>query len=127
MSEFVADASAVLAYALGERGEEKVAEVRERCIVATPNLLEAFSKLIRADFPVDRVQFFLTQFFPRVAHLDRELAEAAGALHASTRRQGLSQADCVCLMLGMQLGAKILTADRRWQELDLGVKLELIR
>ena len=127
MSEYVADASAVLAYALGERGEQKVADVRERCIVATPNLLEAFSKLIRADFPVERVQAFLQQFFPHVAPLDRALAEAAGVLHASTRPHGLSQADCVCLMLGMELGAKILTADRRWLELELGVTVELIR
>lgn len=127
MSEFVADASAVLAFALGENGEQRVAEVRERCIVATLNLSEAFSRLLRSDFPSDRAQVFLQQFFPRVAQLDRELAEASGALHATTRKFKLSYADCVCLMLGMQLGVPILTADRRWQDLSLDVRLELIR
>ncbi|HEY4309002.1 MAG TPA: PIN domain-containing protein [Pirellulales bacterium] len=127
MSEVVADASAVLAFALGENGERKVAKVREQCIVATPNLLEAVSKLLRANFPADRVQIFLKQFFPRVAHLDRDLAEASGALHATTRGHGLSYADCVCLMLGMQLKATVLTADRRWEKVGLDVKLELIR
>lgn len=127
MSEFVADASAVLAYALGEAGERKVAKVRDRCIVATPNLLEAFSKLIRAELPAERVQVFLQQFFPHVAHLDRGLAEASGALHAGTRKFGLSYADCVCLMLGMQLKVPVLTADRNWEKVGLDVKLELIR
>lgn len=127
MSEYVADASAVLAFSLGEKGEKRVAKVRERCIVSTPNLLEAFSKLLRADFPADRVQVFLQQFFPRVAHLDRDLAETAGAFHATIRGFGLSYADCVCLMLGAKLKATILTADQRWKELSLDVNIELIR
>jgi PIN domain nuclease of toxin-antitoxin system len=117
----------VLAFALGEDGEQKVGEVRERCIVPTINLSEAFSRLLRSDFPADRVQVFLQQFFPRVAHLDRDLAEASGALHAATRKFKLSYADCVCLMVAMQLKVPVLTADRKWEEVGLDVKLELIR
>ncbi len=127
MSEFVADASAVLAFARGERGEKRVGAVREDSVVSSVNLLEAFSKLVRYDVPAEQVKLFLRESFPRVIPVDRELAESSAVFHASTRDLGLSYADCVCLMLGSQRKAIVLTADRDWKEVELDVKVELIR
>ncbi|HVX09881.1 MAG TPA: PIN domain-containing protein [Pirellulales bacterium] len=127
MSEFVADASAVLAFVKGEEGEKHVARVRESCVVASPNLMEAFSKLIRHQMSAEHVTVFLREAFPRVVPLDRELAETSAVLHAATRKLNLSYADCVCLCLGNQRKATVLTADHNWAEVDLDVKVELIR
>lgn len=127
MSEFVADASAVLAFALGEPGEKRVAKARSDCLVVSLNLLEAFSKLVRCEMPADRVQGFLREAFPRVEAVDRQLAESAAVLHATTRTFGLSYADCVCLAFGASRQATVLTADRRWKEVKIDVKVELIR
>lgn len=127
MSEFVADASAVLAFARGEPGEKRVAKVRNDCLVVSLNLLEAFSKLVRYEMPADQVQGFLREAFPRVEALDRRLAETAAVLHATTRTLGLSYGDCACLAFGAARQATILTADRRWKEVKLDVRLELIR
>ena len=127
MSEFVADASAVLAFVRGEPGEKHVAKVREQCVVAALNLTEAISRLIRYEMPADHVQGFLREAFPRIAPVDRDLAETSAVLHAATRKLDLSYADCVCLALGSQRKATVLTADRRWKELKLDVTVELIR
>ena len=127
MSEFIADASAILAYIQGEKGEKRVAKVREQCVVATVNLIEAYSKLVRRGMPAESVQMVLRQSFPRTSPLDRELAEDAALLHASTRGNGYSYADCVCLALGMQTKAIVLTTDSRWTELSGDVNVELIR
>lgn len=127
MSEYVVDASAVLAFARGEPGEKQVAKVRERCVVATVNLVEVLSKLVRYDVPADEARHFLRESFPAVVALDRELAESSAVLHAATRELGLSYADCVCLALGKQRRATILTADRRWKTIELNVTVELIR
>ncbi len=127
MTEFVADASAILAFARGEPGEERVAKVREDCVVSALNLLEAFSKLLRYDVPVERVRGFLRESFPQIIALDRDLAESSAALHARFHKLGLSYADCVCLSLGSRRKAIVLTADRSWQKVDLNVKVELIR
>ena len=127
MTEFVADASAMLAFARGEPGEKRVAKVREHCIVSSLNLLEAFSKLVRCDVPAEQVRLFLRESFPRVIPIDRDLAESSAIFHASSRNLGLSYADCVCLVLGNQRGAVVLTADRGWKKVDLNVKVELIR
>lgn len=127
VSEFVADASAVLAFLNGERGEEYVARVREYCIIASLNLMEAFSKLVRKQMPVEHVSTILREAFPRVVPLDRDLAETSAVLHAATRKLDLSYADCVCLCLANQRKATVLTADHDWEKVDLDVKIELIR
>lgn len=127
VSEFVADASAVLAFVNGEEGERHVARVRESCIVASPNLMEAFSKLVRHQMSVEHVGVFLREAFPRVVPLDRDLAETSAVLHAATRKLDLSYADCVCLCLAKHRKATVLTADRDWAKVELDVKIELIR
>ena len=127
VSEFVLDASAVLAYARGEAGEKKVAKVREKSVVSALNLLEAFSKLVRYEVPADSVRTFLREAFPRVVPLDRDLAEDSAVLHAASRKMGLSYADCVCLALGQQRKATVLTADRRWTAIEPKLPIELIR
>ena len=127
MSEFVADVSAVLAFARGEPGGKRVATVRENCVVSALTLLEAFSKLVQCDVKAGQVRTFLREAFPRVIPLDRELAESSAMFHALTHKLGLSYADCVCMMLGSQRKATVLTADSGWKEIDLDVKVELIR
>lgn len=127
MSEFVADASAILAFVRGERGEKRVAAVREQCVVSSVNLLESISKLMRYDMPADQVQSILRESFPRIIPLDRELAETSAVFHAATHKLDVSYADSVCLMLGSRRNATVLTADKKWKELDVNVKLELIR
>jgi ribonuclease VapC len=127
VSEFVADASAVLAFARGEPGEKRVGNVRNNCVVSSLNLMEAFSKLVRYDVPADQVRHFLRESFPRVISLDRELAEQSAVMHARLHKLGISYADCACLSLGVQRKATVLTADRNFKKIDLNVKLELIR
>jgi PIN domain nuclease of toxin-antitoxin system len=127
VSEYVADASAVLAFARGEPGEKRVGNVRASCILSSLNLMECFSKLVRYDIPADQVRSFLRESFPRVIPLDRELAEHSAVLHTKLHKLGISYADCACLSLGMQRKATVLTADRTWKQIELDVKVEFIR
>jgi PIN domain nuclease of toxin-antitoxin system len=127
VSEYVADASAVLAFARGEPGEKRVRNLRTSCVLSSINLMEAYSKLVRYDVPADQVQRFLRESFPSVIPLDRELAENSAVLHTRLNKLGISYADCACLSLGMQRKATVLTADRNWKQIELDVKVELIR
>jgi ribonuclease VapC len=77
--------------------------------------------------PALRVAERLGELDLDVHAFDRELVFAAGALHAETRRLGLSSGDRACLALAASLGALVLTTDRAWQAADLGVEVELIR
>jgi len=44
-----------------------------------------------------------------------------------TRSAGLSLADRACLALALRLGYGVLTADRQWSNLDIGLEVKLIR
>ena len=48
-------------------------------------------------------------------------------LRTLTRVQGLSLGDRSCLALGLRLGRPVLTADRGWLAVDVGVSVRLIR
>lgn len=54
-------------------------------------------------------------------------AEVAARLWPSTRSVGLSLADRACLSLARTLSVPVLTADRAWARLDLGVEVVLVR
>ena len=55
------------------------------------------------------------------------LAYRAAELRGPTRELGLSLGDRACLALGLSLGSPILTGDKAWIEVDLGVEIELAR
>ncbi|WP_199520216.1 PIN domain-containing protein [Fulvimarina endophytica] len=59
--------------------------------------------------------------------LDEAVAFAAGLMRSVGDRAGLSLGDRVCLSLAKTRGAAVLTADRAWQSIDVGVEVKLIR
>lgn len=123
----VLDASAVLALVFGEAGAERVADALPDAIVSSVNAAEIVSKLVDRDTPsedIDRVWIL-------VSGLTRDFSTTqalrSGQLRADTRKAGLSLGDRACLALAKETGATILTADRAWADLDLGLNIELIR
>jgi PIN domain nuclease of toxin-antitoxin system len=48
-------------------------------------------------------------------------------MREKTRSGGLSLADKACLALGRATGLAVLTADKVWMELGLGLEIRLIR
>ena len=54
-------------------------------------------------------------------------AGIAGSLREPTMEFGLSLGDRACLALAIEKGERILTADRIWARLRLGVGIDVIR
>ena len=63
----------------------------------------------------------------RVIAFDGPQARVAARLRPVTRHAGLSLGDRACLALGLELGRSVVTADRAWANLDIGVDIVLIR
>jgi PIN domain nuclease of toxin-antitoxin system len=64
---------------------------------------------------------------PSWVDFDHDPAERAGHLRPLTRNLGLSLGVRACLATAQSLGCTVLTADRAWAELDLGIRIEAIR
>jgi ribonuclease VapC len=123
----ILDASAVLAVVLGERGGEKVLEEIDGAAISAVNWAEVIEKAISAGVDDRRLRSDFTELGARVVPVGVEHAEHAGRLHATTRHLGLSLADRICFALAAAHGAPVVTADRDWTGLDVGVEVLLIR
>ncbi len=127
MTTHVADASAILAMLDREPGHERVAAELPATVMSTVNLAEIVTSLINKGIPAADARRTTESLEIETVPLDRELALAAGALREVTRSHGLSLGDRACLALGRHLALPVLTADRTWADLDVGIEIQLIR
>ena len=127
MSKVVLDASDVIALLRHEGGADLVWESAPVAIVSAVSLAENAAWMSDEGMPDFEARLTLDDLELEVVPFDRETALVAGSLRSATRHKGLSLGDRACLALARQEGAPVLTADRTWAELDLGVEIRLIR
>lgn len=127
MAKVVLDTSALLAFVGGEIGGEAVADVIADAMISTVNLAEAVTKLVDRGASLNAAREVLSVAEYEIVDFDRELAEQTGALIGRTRPRGLSLGDRACLALAQREGLPALTADRRWAEVDVDVKVHMFR
>jgi ribonuclease VapC len=125
--QFVFDSSAVLAIALKESGTEYASQRLEGSLISAVNLIEVITKLIDLELQPTEIDQVMAGFMLEVVDLDQNQALVAGALRKQTRSKGLSLGDRACLALAKSTGRIALTADRAWADLDVDVKVEVIR
>ena len=123
----ILDASAVLAYLLDERGGEVVVAELGGSVIPSVNwaevsertrILGAWTVSLRDEFESTGAQVIPVE----AAH-----AEHAAALREPTRSKGLSLADRICFAVAASRNSPVMTADRAWAEIDVGVEVQLIR
>ena len=128
MSEWVLDASAVLAVIKREPGEDRVAEALDAgAVVSAVNLSEVVAKLAAARAPEAGIRARIEALRLDVAPFDADAAFAAGLLIPLTRSAGLSLGDRACIALGQRRGLPVLTADTAWAGLGRGVEITVLR
>lgn len=127
MSQAVLDSSAIIAVIEEEAGADTVRAAIPGGLVSAVNLAEVGSKLIDQGMAADAIRRAIGMFGLEIAALDEDAAYAAALLRDRTRKAGLSLGDRACLALGIARKLPVLTADRSWAGLDLGVEIRLIR
>lgn len=91
---------------------------------AAVNLAEIVSKLAERGLSDDHIHQLIDNLRLRVIPLSESQAFLAGQLRRTT---GLSLGDRVCLAVGLELDVQVVTAERRWLDLDLPISLLVIR
>jgi len=124
----VLDASAVLALIHDEPGADVVAAALPGASLGTPNLAEIIGKLVDVDIDASHIQQLLSVAGVNLEPLLVEDAALAGAMRALAGGRALSLGDRCCLALTVRsTPAEVLTADRAWADLDLPIRVRLIR
>ena len=126
-TEQVLDASAFLAYLMREPGAEIVRPLLGSSAISTVNWSEVFQKARLRGLDTDDLRQSSEESELAIVDLGVEDAEVAAQLWPETRHLGLSLADRCCLALGQRLGATVITADRAWAQLAIGVAIQTIR
>ena len=109
----VRDASAVLAFLLGEDGADAVEDALAgdpRCGAA--NWSEVAQRVLSAGRDWELARALLASYGVQVEPVGPDDAEWAA--RRWRRGEGLSLADRLCLALGNRLDADVLTADKSW-------------
>lgn len=123
----VLDASAVLALLNNEPGAAKVGAALNGATISAVNLAEVAAKLSDYGMAQGDIETALGNLALGVTPLHETDAYASAALRAPTRSSGLSLGDRCCLALGQSRGEPVLTADRQWTKLSLGITVTAIR
>lgn len=127
MIAVVLDASAVLALYCDEPGAELVRATLPGGLLSAVNYAEVIGKCLERGEAMGAVLRKIAAMGVQIVAHDLLLAQRTGELRPLTRRFGLSLADRACLALAERERMPILTADRSWKSLDLGIDIRLIR
>lgn len=127
MSSVVLDASALLAFLRREPGGEKVQASLNDAIISAVNLSEVLAKATERPGGFDAAKRALQDLPIRVVPLDEEQGVIAAGLRPVTRDLGLSLGDRCCLALGLAQESPVMTTDRDWSKLRLGLQIQILR
>ena len=125
----VLDASAVLSYLQDEAGWEQVHEgLSAGCaVISTVNYAEIVGKLLDAGLDEDSIHTVMSNLDLTVEPFDENQAWKTGLFRVKTREFGLSLGDRACLSLASLLKSAVITADRQWDNLAIGLTIVQLR
>ena len=91
------------------------------------NATEVITRLIDRGASREQAREQLESYGLAIRPFDESLAVEAGFLRPATRQYGLSLGDRACLALALRERIPVVTADRAWSQLDLGIDIQVIR
>jgi PIN domain nuclease of toxin-antitoxin system len=123
----VLDSSALLTVVKKERGADVVENAFGDAAISVVNVTEVITKVW--DWGLDANAYVRNLAALSLEFVDFNLARAAqaGRLRSATRSLGLSLGDRACIALAIELNCPVMTADRNWAKLNIGVPIQLIR
>ena len=129
MSEtgYLLDSSAILAFLFGEEGADRVVDLLGSAVVSSVNLTEVVAKQYDRGVSKAEIAANLADLDLAVIDFEEALAIGAGELRPITRHLGLSLGDRACLATAQARGYTVVTADRSWNQLKLGIAIEVLR
>lgn len=123
----VVDSSAILCLLGGEAGSATVAERLPEAAISAVNLSEVVAVLADRGMKESEIRTVLGSLGLAVHPFDAEVAILAGTLRPKTKALRLSLGDRACIALGMVLSRPLVTAEKTWKSLKLGVRVEVVR
>ena len=124
----ILDSSAVLAYMYRETGWQYVENtLLDQTLLSAVNAAEVLIVLTRKQGALARSWQQLEALNVSIEPFTRQQSIETARLVPATQGYGLSLGDRACLALALGRQMPVLTGDRIWQALDIGVRVEIFR
>lgn len=127
MRKVVLDASALLTILFGEAGSEKVLDHLPGSLLSTVNYAEVVSRAVEVGMMLTEATYHIQRLPIEIVPFDLEHSHLTASLRLVGKPLGLSLGDRACLALGLSRQGVVLTADRQWQKLDIGIEIVVVR
>ena len=127
MNKVVLDASALLAFAHGERGSEVVKPKLVDAMMSSVNYSEFLKKSIEHGISASNAGSLVTRNRIQILPFDKKQGHVAAELWPAGKPLGLSFADRACLALAISVNGTVYTADKNMADVDAKIKIVLIR
>jgi PIN domain nuclease of toxin-antitoxin system len=127
VSDVVLDASAVLAAIKDEPGGQQIAQVARGARMSAVNYSEVVGWLAQRGSTAEDIERVIGPFDLIIEPFDQSRAQAAGLLAARAKRRNISFGDRACLALALELDLPVMTGDRAWRDLEIGIDIRLFR
>lgn len=126
MNSVVLDASAFLAFTKNETGSDFVRQRMFGASMSTVNYAEVQQKIGTTQESSHFIDSVIRNFRIKLVDFTVNHARCVAALYPLAKH-GISFADRACIATASLLEFPVVTGDRRWQELELGVEVILFR
>jgi ribonuclease VapC len=123
----ILDASAMLALIFGERGAENVIPHAHGSEILAINFSEVVARVIAIDGKPERAEISANRLEIEIVPFDQRLARLTAEIISRTSAIGASFADRACLAFAEDKAFPVLTADKDWSKLNLGIDIRQIR
>jgi len=110
-----------------EPGWDRVVDALAAARISAVNWSEVAQKALAQAVDIDEKRRDLEALGLAIVPFGIGEADLAAQLWGRTRRHGLSLGDRACLATGILARVRVLTAERAWTKLDVGVRIETIR
>lgn len=127
MNNIIMDSSALLALIANEKGADTVMQYLPHAKMSTVNVSESIATLINKGTTFQEAETIVDSLMhDRIPFTDPQ-SKIAAEIIKETKKYGLSLGDRACLSLALIEKLPVLTADKIWSNLKLGIKIILIR
>ena len=126
MSNYILDASAVLAFLNQEIGADYVQNLIPDSRIGAVNVAEVLARSVELGHTNESARESFAMLGLEIIDFDERHAFKAAELRASTRHLGLSLGDRSCLAAAILHNSTAITADRQWKDLSC-CPIEIIR
>lgn len=127
MSRWLLDSSALLAVVQEEPGGSNLPDDLSACRISAVSAAEVVGKLVDEGYPGKEADALFLGLMVEIVPFSAAAGRLAGRLRAATNHRGLSLGDRACLATAILSRDAVLTADRAWSRLELGIDIVLIR